>query len=291
MGLADKSTFYYLIKPNKDAQGVLYPISTMKPTDLSKTLAQLSKPEYIDQVLAYLQQFNSSVGGLVGSGATAPQAQMPQGMSMGGSFDNPNAAQPEIQQMSVPPGMEQAMGAQPNGNQDKGSSSFGAKETSKELVSGVDDLKLSNEDNLRIRNYVGGKGAGAARSLAQYASLAYGISTTQAAMYIANASGTNTAVGEQLRRLGNQLKAGKFKPAFKFISKVQDALVGNFVKSNASLDLPNNPSEFASIVQSDPKIKDKWTDFTSDNNETSEAFTEYLEERDDEDEDEDDGKN
>ena len=287
MGLADNSTFYYLSRPSKDSPGVLYPVGTLKSSELSKILAELGNTNFLDNVLVSLQQFNRHVGGLVGSGVKVPENNSGN-LGPGGSFnfDNPTSNPASYQ---IPLEVTAAQGGESQGSPSGGEMEFGIREATRVLVSGSDDLKVNGtySDTLRERL---GKGSKVARNVAAYAALAYNITPNEAATYLYGGKTSATELGRNLNSIGEQLKRGKFNGANRFVNKIQKGLVTQFAKDHRGENLPANPIEFARLMQSDQKLREQWTEFTSDTAETADAYEDFLDSRDDSD-DEDDGKN
>ena len=286
IGLADNSTFYYLSRPSKDSPGVLYPVGTLKSSELSKILAQLGNTNFLDNVLVSLQQFNRHVGGLVGSGVKTPENN-PGSLGPGGSFNFESPVNPVAPPFS--PELAAPVGGESQGAPSGGEPDFGIREATRALISGSEDLRVNGtfSDTLRERL---GKGSKVARNVAAYAALAYNITPNEAASYLYGGKTSATELGRTLNSIGEQLKRGKFNGANRFVNKIQRGLVTQFSKDHQGENLPANPIEFARTMQSDQKLREQWNDFTSDTAETADAYEDFLESRDDSD-DEDDGKN
>lgn len=287
MGLADNSTFYYLSGRSKDNPGVLYPINTLRSSELSKVLAELGNTNILDNILVSLQQFNRHVAGLVGSGAKTVES--------GGSFSTPggsfNFENPASNPASyeIPLEMAVAQGGETSTGNSEGDSNFGAREATKMLIQDSDDLRVSDTQADYIRSKIGGKSVKTARNVAAYAALAYNITPNQAASYLYGGSVVASGIGKTLNNIGEQLKKGNPGKAFKFISKVQKGLISQFAKEHSGENLPTNPVDFAKLIQSNEKLREQWGSYTSDTDDTAEAYEEYLDSL--EDSDEDDGKN
>ncbi len=287
MGLADNSTFYYLSRPSRDSPGVLYPVGTLRSPDLSKILAELGNTNFLDTVLVSLQQFNRHIVGLVGSGVKVTENNSGTPVA-GGSFnyENPTAnpsASPFSPELIAPGRGETSAG------NSEGDSNFGAREATKLLIQGSDDLRVSDTQADYIRSKIGGKSVKTAKNVAAYAALAYNITPNQAASYLYGGSIVASGIGKTLNNIGEQLKKGNPSKAFKFIGKVQKGLISQFAREHSGENLPTNPVDFARLIQSNEKLRAKWDSYTSDTDDTAEAYEEYLDSL--EDSDEDDGKN
>ena len=285
MGLADTSTFYYLVGKSKNSPGVLYPINTMRPGEFSAILNKLSNTQFIESILTSLQQFNTTVGTLVGSGARSPQqVEVPAGMSMGGVFSpsetpGTNPFQEPIN-FSVPPGMGGPVVDEPQNN-DQQNSGMDKKQATKVLLSGLDDAYLSKDSMISLRSNIGGKGLGTAANVARLGSMIFGLTSSQAADYVSGKSYASSAVGRELSEIGKQLKNGKFHEANRFVRDAQRALIQGFAKQHPNEDIPDNPIGFAEALESNSKLKSQWLEYAGDSEETSNAYDEYLENIDD----------
>lgn len=287
IGLADNSTFYYLSKPSKDSPGVLYPVGTLRSSELSQILAQLGNTNFLDNVLVSLQQFNRHVGGLVGSGAKVPESNSGN-LSPGGSFNFESPATNPVT-MPLSPELVAPGGAEVQSWPSGGEGDFGIREATRVLVSGSDDLKVNGTYSDTLRDRLG-RGSKVARNVAAYAALAYNITPNEAASYLYGGKTSATELGRTLNNIGEQLKRGKFNKANSFVNGIQRGLVAQFVKEHQGENLPTNPIEFARLMQSNEKVKEQWNDFTSDTGETADLYEDYLESQGNGD-DEDDGKN